>query len=111
LDERVDGAAELLRSEGCRSLFYWRLANPPADLELWAFGTAESASRALVRDAGQDRTSGTLGDEAWVSAQCVFFRRGKSYVRLIADETAPPEALVAQAERLDRALLGGEVQP
>jgi hypothetical protein len=111
LDERVDGAAELLRKAGCRRLLFWRLESPPADLELYAFSDARAAQQALERDAGSDRSPGGPGDEGWAGPQCVFFRRGTSYVRLIADQVMTTEALVAQAERLDRALVRAELRP
>ncbi len=108
LDERVDGAAELLRRTGCQRLLYWRLENPPADLELLLFSDARGALEALGRDAGQDRSPASPGEEGWLGPQCVFFRRGSSYVRLIADQSAGMEALTAQAARLDDALVRGE---
>jgi hypothetical protein len=111
LDERVDGAAELLRKAGCRRLLYWRLEDPPADLELYVFTEAQAAKAALARDAGTDRSSASPGDEGWAGPQCLFFRRGANYVRLIADQAVTAEALTAQAQRLDRAVVRGEVRP
>ena len=111
LDERVDGAAELLRKAGCRRLLYWRLEDPPADLELYVFSDAQAAQEALARDAGSDRSPSSPGDEGWANPQCVFFRRGNNYVRLIADQMVAAEVLKAQAERFDRALGRGEVRP
>ncbi len=109
LDERVDGAAELLRKAGCRRLLYWRLEHPPADLELYVFSDVQAAREALTRDAGSDRVPASPGDEGWANPQCVFFRRGNNYVRLIADQMVTAEALAVQAERFDRALGRGEV--
>ncbi len=111
LDERLDGAAELLRKAGCRRLLYWRLEDPPADLELYVFSDAQAAQAALARDAGSDRSPSSPGDEGWANPQCVFFRRGNHYVRLIADQMVAAEVLKARAERFDRALDRGEIRP
>jgi hypothetical protein len=111
LHERVDGAAELLLRAGCRRLLYWRIENPPADLELYAFAEAQAAKDALARDAGPERSRPIPGEEGWAGPQCLFFRRGTSYVRLIADQNATVEVLTAEAERLDHALLEGSLRP
>ena len=49
------------------------------------------------------------GDEASADAQGVLFRRGKAYVRLIAnpDARTEPDRLLAEAARVDRAILEG----
>lgn len=108
LEERVDGAAEALRAQGCRRLLYWRFADPPADLELLEFRTAEGAGTALTREAGPERTSGP-GDEAQASAQAVYFRRGPFFVRLFLDPgaAASPDVLARKASEVDRALRQG----
>ena len=105
LEDRVDGAAEYLRGLGCTRLVYWRLTQPPADLELLVFGSPGAAAQALVHDAGAERTPGP-GEEAQVSSQAVFFRRGPYFVRVFADPTAPADAaaLVRRATDLDRVL-------
>ena len=110
LHERVDGAAELLRSSGCYRLLYWRLTEPAADLEVLGFDKPAGATEMLDRDSGKERTAGTPGDEGWANAQVVYFRRGAIYVRLIADQAAAPGVLLEQARRLDRALAAGEVK-
>jgi hypothetical protein len=102
--ERVDGAAPALISLGCRRLLYFRRESPPADLELLVFATADGAREALSRDAGDARTRGLPGDEAWADEQCVFFRSGAVYVRLIADDRMHAGALREEAERVSRAL-------
>jgi hypothetical protein len=105
LEERVDGAADALRAEGCRRLVYWRFDTPPADAEVLVFRAPEGARRVLDREAGPDRTSGP-GDEAQVSEQAVYFREGAVLVRLFLDPGAPaePGALLRRAEELHRAL-------
>jgi hypothetical protein len=84
LEDRVDGAAEYLRGQGCRRLLYWRLPDLQADLELLVFASDAGARAVLARDAGPERTP-SLGDEAQVSAQAVYFRRGAVLVRLLVD--------------------------
>jgi hypothetical protein len=108
LEDRVDGAAEYLRSQGCVRLLYWRLARPAADLEILVFDRSDGAKSVLARDAGPERTKGP-GDEAQISAQAVYFRRGFHLVRLFADPgaTADPQALSEKAAAIDRALEGG----
>jgi hypothetical protein len=106
LEDRVDGAAEYLRGQGCRRLLYWRLEELQADLELLVFATEAGARTALARDAGSERTPG-LGDEAQVSAQAVYFRRGAVLVRLLVDpgrETG--DAAERRARQVDEALMG-----
>jgi hypothetical protein len=105
LEERVDGAAEALRAGGCRRLVYWRFERPHADAEALFFGAARSARAALEREAGPGRTPGP-GEEAQVSAQAVYFRRGTVLVRVFLDPgtTTPPGELVALAGDIDRAL-------
>jgi hypothetical protein len=108
LEDRVDGAAEALRADGCRRLLYWRLASPAADLELLVFRTAEGAHRSLDREVGPERTAGP-GDEAQASAQAVYFRRGTVLVRLLLDPaaTAGADALAARAVAVERGLAQG----
>jgi hypothetical protein len=108
LEERVDGAADALRADGCRRLVAWRFEQPPADAEALFFGTVEGARAVLGREAGTERTPGP-GDEAQVSPQAVYFRRGTVLVRVFLDPGAspPPEALVGRAREIDRALQAG----
>ena len=105
LEERVDGAADALRADGCRRLVHWRFERPPADAEALFFGTAEGARAVLEREAGPERTAGP-GDEAQVSDQAVYFRRGAVLVRVFLDPGAspPPGELLARAGEIDRAL-------
>ena len=110
LYERFDGAESSLRSLGCRRLMFWRIADAAADLEVLAFETPEGAAQALARDAGLDRTAGP-GEEAWTNGQALYFRRGSIFVRIIADDAAHGDALLARARRLDRALVAGELRP
>lgn len=108
LEERVDGAADALRADGCRRLVLWRFEKPPADAEALFFAAAEGARAVLGREAGAERTPGP-GDEAQVSGQAVYFRRGTVLVRLFLDPgaTPPPGELVARAVEIDRALQAG----
>ena len=77
----------------------------PADAEALFFATAEGARAVLEREAGPERTPGP-GDEAAVSAQAVYFRRGTALVRVFLDPgaSAPEGGLVARAREIDRAL-------
>jgi len=104
----VDGAADALRADGCRRLVYWRFARPPADAEALVFRTVDGARAVLEREAGPGRTPGP-GDEAQVSAQAVYFRRGSVLVRVFLDPGAspPPGGLLALAGEIDRALQEG----
>ncbi len=107
LEERVDGAAEALRAAGCERIRYWRLEAPPADAEALVFRSAENARAALEREAGSGRTGGP-GDEAQVSEQAVYFRRGAVLVRVFPDPgTGAPAELLRVAERLDAVLRTG----
>jgi hypothetical protein len=105
LEEHVDGAADALRASGCRRLVAWRFEQPPADAEALFFGTVEGAQAVLDREAGPERTPGP-GEEAQVSAQAVYFRRGTALVRVFLDPgaSAPEGGLVARAQEIDRAL-------
>jgi hypothetical protein len=105
LEEHVDGAAEALRASGCRRLVAWRFEKPPADAEALFFATAEGARAVLEREAGAERTPGP-GDEAQVSAQAVYFRRGALLVRVFLDPgvTAGAGDLVARAQEIDQAI-------
>ena len=108
LEERVDGAADALRADGCRRLVHWRFEAPPADAEALVFRSVEGARAVLEREAGPERTPGP-GEEAQVSPQSVYFRRGAVLVRVFLDPGAspPPDALVARAREIDRALQEG----
>jgi hypothetical protein len=104
LEERVNGAADILRAQGCRRLLFWRLNAPPSDLEILVFRTEDGASTALDRELGPER-SGGLGDEALTSEQAVYFRRGPFLVHLFLDPGTPPgPGLEARAREVDRAL-------
>ncbi|HVO12778.1 MAG TPA: hypothetical protein VMX54_18680 [Vicinamibacteria bacterium] len=104
LEERVDGGADALRAAGCRRLLYWRSEDPPADAEALVFDTVAHARAALEREAGHERTAGP-GDEAQVSDQAAYFRRGAVVVRLIADPGVTGSGrLLKVAERLAPAL-------
>jgi hypothetical protein len=108
LHERVDGAEDYLRAEGCVRMLAWELAEPRGSLEILLFSSPEGAGRVLAHDAGPKRTAGP-GDEASADAQGVLFRRGKAYVRLIADPdaAAEPARLLGEAAKVDRAILDG----
>ena len=108
LEERVDGAADTLRADGCRRLVHWRFERPPADAEALFFGAAGGARAVLEREAGPERTPGP-GNEAQVSDQAVYFRRGTVLVRVFLDPgTAPPPGeLLARAGEIDHALREG----
>ncbi len=108
LHERVDGAEDYLRAQGCVRMLAWDLADPKGSLEILLFSSPEGAGRVLAHDAGPKRTAGP-GDEASADAQGVLFRRGKAYVRLLADPDAPvePARLLAEAAKVDRAILEG----
>ncbi len=105
LEEQVDGAAEALRASGCRRLVAWRFEKPPADAEALFFATAEGARAVLASEAGPGRTAGP-GEEAQVSEQAVYFRRGAVLVRVFLDPgaTAPAGELAARAQEIDRAI-------
>lgn len=105
LFERVNGAADALVAAGCGRLLYWRIDDPPAELEVLLFDRAEGAARTLARDAGTERHPGP-GEEASVGGQSIFFRRGRLYARLYGDPDSPAaaSALLALAHRVDRAL-------
>jgi hypothetical protein len=108
LHERVDGAEDYLRAQGCTRLLAWDLADPKGTLEILLFSSPDGAGRVLAHDAGPKRTAGP-GDEASSDSQSVLFRRGRAYVRLIADPEAAsdPARLLAEAARADRAILDG----
>lgn len=108
LEDRVDGAAEFLRSLGCYRLIYWRSETPPAEFELLVFKTGDGAHAALERDAGSERTSGP-GDEAQISPQAIYFRRGPYFARLFLDPEAkdPEQSLKHRAATLDKILAKG----
>jgi hypothetical protein len=107
LEERVDGAAESLRKNGCKRLIAWTLTSPPADLELYVFDDVQGAKAWLDREAGSQRDL-SPGDEASITGQAVLFRRSVFYTKLIADPSASVAfaPLKAAAESLDRALSG-----
>ncbi len=108
LHERVDGAEDYLRSQGCVRMLAWDLAEPRGSLEIYLFSSPEGAGRVLAHDAGPKRTPGP-GDEASADPQGALFRRGKAYVKLIADPNAgaPAARLLAEATKVDRAILEG----
>ncbi|HUL80355.1 MAG TPA: hypothetical protein VL691_24020 [Vicinamibacteria bacterium] len=105
LEEQVDGGADALRKDGCRRLVSWRFERPPADAEALFFATVDGARAVLDREAGAERTPGP-GDEAQVSPQTVYFRRGTVLARVLLDPGAPdsPGELLARARDLDHAL-------
>jgi hypothetical protein len=105
LEEHVNGAADALRASGCRRLVAWRFETPPADAEALFFGTAEGARATLDREAGPGRTPGP-GDEAQVSEQAVYFRRGSALVRVFLDpgSSAASADLLARAQEIDGAI-------
>ena len=111
LHEHVDGAEPALQALGCRRLLFWHLLNPPVDLEILAFNTESGARAALDKDSGSARTKDVPGDEGWASQQVVYFRRGAAYCRLIADQPPPVAGLSEQAQRVDNALVSGEIRP
>jgi hypothetical protein len=111
LHERVNGAEPVLRAAGCRRLLYWRIEQPPADLELLVFAEAAGATQWLERDAASDRTQGVPGDEGWMNNQVLYFRKGPLYVRLIADQAVDTKALLAQGTKLAQAISQGELRP
>ena len=108
LEEQVDGAADALRADGCRRVVAWRFERPPADAEALFFATVDGARAVLDREAGKERTPGP-GDEAQVSPQAVYFRRGTVLVRVFLDPGAPPSPLdlLGRAREVDRALQEG----
>ncbi len=109
LHEHVDGAEPWLQSIGCRRLLFWRLANPSVELEILVFSTEAGAKQALDKDTGGDRRQALPGNEGWSNGQVVYFRRGTRYCRLIADRPPPVSGLLEHAERVDRALVAGEL--
>jgi len=111
LFERVNGAADALIAAGCGRLLFWRMGDPAAEMELLIFDRAEGAARILARDAGPGRDPGP-GEEASVTDQSVFFRRGRFYVRILGDPAANPgrERLLDLAGRADRGLPASDIQ-
>ena len=111
LFEKVDGAADALIAAGCGRLLFWRLADPAAEMEILIFDRAEGAAGVLAKDAGLVRDPGP-GEEASVTDQSVFFRRGRFYVRILGDPAANPgrERLLDLAARADRGLPASEIQ-
>ena len=103
--ERVNGADEYLLSRGCLRILVFDFDDPPAELELLVFDAETGASEVLARDAGPERQEG-LGDEASVSEEAIFFRRGRLYGRLYAEGDARPGpgGLAALAIRIDESL-------
>lgn len=111
LFERVDGAADALIAAGCGRLLFWRMGDPAAEMELLIFDHSEGAARVLARDAGPGRDPGP-GEEASVTDQSVFFRRGRFYVRILGDPAANPGRgrLLDLAGRADRGLPASEIR-
>jgi len=111
LFEKVDGAADALIAAGCGRLLFWRIADPAAEMELLVFDRAEGAAGVLAKDAGPVRDPGP-GEEASVTDQSVFFRRGRFYVRILGDPSANPgrDRLLDLAGRADRGLPASEIQ-
>ena len=107
LHERVNGAADALRAAGCGRLLFWRIEDPPAELELLVFAEPEGAARVLDRDAGPGRAPDGPGDERSAGDQAVFFRRGRFYARLYAQpgDLPAPGRLLEIAEKVDVALI------
>lgn len=103
--ERVDGAADALIAAGCVRLVHWHLPDLPADLELLVFRDEAGAAQVLGREIGPERTPGP-GDEASVAPGSVYFRRGRIYVRLLAEAGQEPAGgrLAELAQRADAAL-------
>jgi len=99
--ERVDGAADGLIAAGCRRMLVWKAAAPAAEIELLEFAAAGGAAGFLARDAGSERTAGGPGDEASVAAESIFFRRGRHYVRIVADALPPAEPSAGAAASAD----------
>ncbi len=111
LSERVDGAEVRLRRLGCKRLRFWRLGNPPADLEVLTFSDEQGARSLLVDEVGTERSMNTPGDEGWVGRNALYFRNKAVLVRVIADGLESSDTLLAAARRVDKALSAGEVAP
>lgn len=111
LSERVDGGEAKLRALGCTRLRVWHLADPPADLELYSFEAAQGARRRLVEQVGIDSLNDSIGEEAWLGTNALYFRRGKALVSIIADTAISPESLMGAGRSIDEALVKGEVLP
>ncbi len=111
LFERVNGAADALIAAGCGRLLFWRTEDPAAEMELLVFDGAPGAAAILARDAGPGRDPGP-GEEASVTDQSVFFRRGRFYVRILGDPSDNPgrERLLDLAGRADRGLPPSGIQ-
>jgi len=111
LFERVDGAADALIAAGCGRILFWRMEDPAAEMELLIFDRASGAAGILARDVGPGRDPGP-GEEASVTDQSVFFRRGRFYVRILGDPAANPGRgrLLDLAGRADRGLPASEIQ-
>jgi hypothetical protein len=111
LAERVDGAELRLRALGCQRLRVWPIAAPAGELEILSFATKAGAATRLTEETANQRSPTSPGDEGYVGANVVLFRRGTEFVRLIADRSESPESLLAVARRIDAALARGEVSP
>lgn len=107
LSERVNGGEARLRRLGCQRMRIWRLATSSADLELLDFAEPEGASKALVEDAGADRTPELPGDEGWIGPNVLYYRDRARLVRVIADEPRSASALRSLARDVERALGNG----
>lgn len=108
LHERVNGAAPWLQSIGCRRLLAWTRA-PSLEIEVLVFDTVAGAKQALDKDSAGSRTHATPGEEGWTNAQVVYFRRSTLYCRLTAPDRGHAQALIAQAQRVDQAILSGDL--
>lgn len=111
LSERVDGGERKLRNLGCKRLRFWRITQPPADLELLTFENEQGAAALLQELAGTDRASNLPGDEGWVGTNVLYFRRGTVLARLISDRPERAELLTATARDLEQAIAQGRVAP
>ena len=109
LHERVDGAEPWLQSIGCSRLLAWQFTEPRLELEVLVFNSVSGAQLALGKDAGNGRSPSVPGDEGWTNSQVVYFRRGNCYCRVISERRELARALMNLAQRVDRALLSGEL--
>jgi hypothetical protein len=109
LHERVDGAEIWLKSIGCNRLLAWRVSDLDLEIEVLVFETVDGARQALDKDSGNSRSKGLPGDEGWANAQVVYFRRGKQYCRVIADNREHAHAISTEAQRFDHLMSNGSL--